>query len=86
MFKFVILLFIIHSKKNFFKYMPFKYFPVDKRKIVFSNYAGMGYGCNPKYIAELLLKTHPELKLIWLINPKNGDFKFPKGIKKVNIK
>ncbi len=86
MFKFAVLLFIIHSKKNFFKYMPFKYFPVNTRKIVFSNYAGMGYGCNPKYIAQLLLKTHPELKLIWLINPKNGDFKFPKGIKKVNIK
>ena len=31
-------------------------YPVKKEKVVFSNFEGRGYGCNPKYIAEEILK------------------------------
>ena len=40
-------------------------FPVDKRKIVFSNFDGKGYGDNPKYIAEEFAKRKKG-KLYWL--------------------
>ena len=83
--KYEVLLFIINFKKSFFKFIPFDFFPINQKKIVFSNYFGLGYGCNPKYIAELLRIKHPEYKIVWLVNPKNGNFKFPKGIKKVDI-
>ncbi len=83
MLKFSVLLFIMNFKSSFFKRLPFKYFPISGKKIVFSNYVGMGYGCNPKYIAELLLKKHPDIKIIWLVNEKDRKFKFPPQIKKV---
>lgn len=66
--------------------LPFKFFPIDKKKIVFSNYAGLGYGCNPKYIAEKLLKMKTNYKLVWLVNKNEYDFKFPDGIKVINNK
>ena len=75
--KYDVLLFIINFKKSFFKFIPFDFFPINQKKIVFSNYFGLGYGCNPKYIAELLRIKHPEYKIVWLVNPKNGNFKFP---------
>lgn len=79
------LLFIKKIRMLFFKYLPFKYLPIDNKKIVFSNYAGLGYGCNPKYIAEMLHQEHPEMKIIWLINEKNKKYEMPKFIKKANI-
>ena len=30
------------------------YIPIQKNKIIFDNYMGMGYGCNCKYVAERL--------------------------------
>lgn len=79
------LLLIKKIRVLFFKYLPFKYLPIDNKKIVFSNYAGLGYGCNPKYIAEMLHQEHPEMKIIWLINEKNKKYEMPKFIKKVSI-
>lgn len=49
--------------------------PVRKRKIVFSAFEGDGgYGCNPKYIAEELHRTHPEYELIWLLHDTEKEF------------
>lgn len=63
-------------------------FPINSRKIVLSNYEGrQGYSCNPKYIAEELLKRNgsrsinKRYRLIWLVNDINKDF--PSEIKKV---
>ena len=42
-------------------------FPIQKRKIVFINYQGRGYGDNPKYIAEEIRKQQLPWKMIWLI-------------------
>jgi CDP-glycerol glycerophosphotransferase len=63
----------------------FMFIPIDKRKIVFSNFDGGGYGCNPKYIAEELLKTDNKYKLFWIIDKnKVSDISlFPRQIKVV---
>lgn len=57
-------------------------FPINSKKIVFTSFEGIGgYCCNPRYIAEELLKRNKKLKLIWLVN--NRERQFPEGIKKV---
>ena len=43
---------------------------VNKKKIVFSNFYGRGYGDNPKYIAEYILSHNLDYDLVWLIDPK----------------
>lgn len=55
-------------------------FPVDQKKIVFSNFNGKGYGDNPKYIAEAFLR-HGEYNLFWL--SRTDAQKFPEGINPV---
>lgn len=44
----------------------FRLFPVCDRKIVVSSYYGKGYGDNPKYIVDELLKSGT-YKIIWLV-------------------
>ena len=57
-------------------------FPVKKKKIVFTAFEGDGgYCCNPRYVAEELLKKKDDYELIWLVN--NINKLFPEGIKKV---
>lgn len=58
--------------------------PIQKNKIVFSNYMGRGYGCNPKYIAEEILKRKLDYDLVWLISDEEKINNFPKGIRLVN--
>lgn len=55
--------------------------PVKKNKIVFDNFGGRGYGCDPKYIAEELLKKDEKLDLVWLAY--NRSERFPEGIRAV---
>jgi len=67
----------------------FRAFPIRKRKIVFCCIEGTtGYTCNPKYIAEELIRKNEELKescgryeLVWLVNDISKEF--PKEIKVV---
>lgn len=61
-------------------------FPIAKRKIVFTCIEGTtGYTCNPKYIAEELIRQNKEKKpeeqfeLVWLVNDISKEF--PKEIK-----
>jgi CDP-glycerol glycerophosphotransferase len=54
----------------------------NRRKVIFSNFAGRGYGDNPKYIAEEFLSRKMQYKLIWIVNP-NTKYYFPKGISTV---
>ena len=43
-------------------------FPVRKKKIVFCCIEGTtGYSCNPKYIAEELIRRDKGYELIWLV-------------------
>ena len=56
--------------------------PVHKNKIVFTTFEGDGgFCCNPRYIAEELLKRPGKYEMIWLVN--NTKRNFPQGIQKV---
>ena len=45
-------------------FYPFSWLPLNKRKLVFDNFGGRGYGDNPKYIADELLKQDNLLKIV----------------------
>ena len=40
--------------------------PVKRRKVVFANFFGRGWGDNPKYIAAELMRQHAGYELVWL--------------------
>jgi len=61
--------------------------PIDKKKIVFSQFGGNGYGCNLKAIADELLRRglEKEYDLVWVLK-KNTVLKnagLPKGVRGV---
>jgi len=55
------------------KWCIYRLFPIDKTKIVISNYYGRGLGDNAKYIVEELLRRQCNIKIIWLV--KNEEEK-----------
>lgn len=56
---------------------------IEGRKIVFSNFRGNGYGCNPKYICEELLRRRRDLDLVWLVKDEVASTPFPQGVRLV---
>lgn len=62
--------------------------PVQKNKIIFMNYLGKPYGCNPKYIAEEILKRKLPVDMVWIGQHINEDFikSFPKEVRFVEYK
>lgn len=60
-------------------YYAFRIFPIRKNKVVFCNYNGKGFGCNPKYIALELMAREEDWDIVWLTKDRKG--KFPKGIR-----
>ncbi len=54
---------------------------VRQGKIVFSNFNGKGFGCNPKYIALELLRRGIGTDLVWLARSPAGGF--PPGVRTV---
>lgn len=55
---------------------------IDSRKIVVDNFGGRGYGDNPKYIVDELLKdSNNDVDIVWLVN--NMEEIVPKGVRKV---
>lgn len=61
----------------------FYLFPIKKNKLIFLNFFGKGFGCNPKYIALELLKEN-KYDLVWIVSDLN-DSSVPEGIRKVKI-
>lgn len=58
-------------------------FPIRRKKIVFCCIEGTtGYTCNPKYIAEELIRREEGWELVWLVNDMSKQF--PKEIKAVH--
>ena len=55
----------------------FIHFPLDRKKVVFSNFNGGGYGDNPKFIAQEFLKRNLGWKLYW-VSASNYDL--PQGL------
>ena len=56
---------------------------ITQNKIVFINFQGKGYGCNPKYIAEEILRQNLNWELVWLVNDLNTPM--PEKIRKVKF-
>lgn len=60
----------------------FRLCPIRKKKIVFCCIEGTtGYTCNPKYIAEELIRRDEGYELVWLVNDMSKEF--PGEIRKV---
>ena len=66
-------------------WLVFSHLPIQKKKIVFISFSANGYGDNPKYIAEELLKSSTKFKLIWLVKGKKEAESVPNGIKAVRF-
>lgn len=62
-------------------FLPIK---IKQGRVVCINFNGKGYGCNPKYIVNELVKYECELEIIWLIS--NVQEKMPEQIKKVHYR
>ena len=58
----------------------FRRMDISRNKVVFVNFNGRGYGCNPKYIAEEILRQKLPFNLIWLV--ENLDEPMPEQIRK----
>ena len=71
----------IFEWKTALLYYLYRVKPIDMHKVVFCNYNGKGYGCNPKYIAEALIRRHPDWDYVWLV--ENDNMNFPKEIRTV---
>ncbi len=63
----------------------FRVFPIKRNKIVFCNFDGKGYGDNPKYIAEELIKKGFTCDLVWLAD-RNLKQQFPSHIRVIDIR
>jgi len=61
----------------------FRMFPIKKNVVVFSEYWGSGYGCNPKAIYDALPNFAPSLTAVWVIE-KDMVGKLPPGVKHVS--
>ena len=58
-------------------------FPIQKNKIVLVNFKGKGYGDNPKYIAEEIMRQQLPWKMVWLV--RGNAINVPYYIRKVNL-
>jgi CDP-glycerol glycerophosphotransferase len=71
----------VKSKLKALVLIGFRIVPIKDNKIIFDNFLGKGYGDNPKYIAEELLRRNLDLDLVWVV--KDEGEKFPNGIRTV---
>ena len=60
----------------------FRMFPIKKNVVVFSEYWGSGYGCNPRAIYEALPQFAPNLTAVWVME-KDKVGRLPAGVKHV---
>ncbi len=57
--------FIAVLARGFFK-IVFRILPLKNNKVIFNNFNGRGYGCNPKYIAEELISRSSGYDFVWI--------------------
>ncbi len=56
-------------------YYPFaRMRPIDPNLVVFSEYWGTGFGCNPRALFERLADVAPSLKAVWIISPEKAAY------------
>ena len=60
--------------------------PVKKNKVVFSQFGGKGYGCNPKAICDEFLKRDEKYDLVWILGASRDRNKenIPEGVRTVS--
>lgn len=60
--------------------------PIQKNKVVFSQFGGKGYGCNPKAICDEFLRRDEDYDLVWLLGKgvKAKKAGIPKGVRVVS--
>lgn len=75
------LIWFLRDARNFFWKLLFFPAPVNQKKIVFICYNGKTYGCNPKYIAEEVLRQKLDYDMVWLL--RDMDVTVPEAIRKV---
>jgi CDP-glycerol glycerophosphotransferase len=63
-------------------YYIFRIFPIQKSKIFIQNFNGKGYGDNPKYIAEEILRRRPDFVIVWAVRPESQK-DFPQTVRTV---
>lgn len=64
-------------------YYVFRIFPIKKNKIIFSNFCGKGYGDNPKYICEEILRRSKDYDLVWCV--ENSQKYLLDGVRTVKV-
>lgn len=72
--------------KDFLKWVLFKLYslrPIESNKIVCNNFLGKGYGDNPKYIVEELLRRNKKYQIVWYCD-KKYNFSVPNKVRCVN--
>ena len=81
---------LLRERKNRLQLLMFRQlsllFPVRDDIITFNNFNGKGYGDNPKYIAEEILKQKLPYKIFWLVSGKADGKLLPQRIKPVKIR
>ncbi len=63
--------------------LRFLFSPVQDNKIVFVCYGGKNYSCNPKYIAQEIIRQNLGYDLVWLL--LDVDQQLPEQIRKVKF-
>lgn len=59
-------------------------FCLKRKKVVFENFGGRGFGDNPKYVANELLSRDLGYDLVWLVKP-GTNYQFPQGIRTIPV-
>ncbi len=57
-------------------------YPIKNNKVFFDSFRGLGYLCNPKYIADKLLQKDDNVDVVWDITD-DANLEFPKEIRTV---
>ncbi len=63
-------------------YRLLRFQPMDPNLVVFTEYWGGGYGCNPRAVFEKMQEIAPNLKAVWIISPEKGGG-IPAGVKQL---
>lgn len=58
-----------------------RYCPIKQDKIVFDNFWGKGYGDNPRYIADEIIRQNLHWDIVWIVQDLSEQF--PSQIRKV---
>lgn len=80
----ILTLFGLQLKINNYKMLAHRKYKIQKNKIVFSNFQGKAFGCNPKYLAKEIIKQKLPYELVWLTDKTCDTDEFPIEIRTEN--